>query len=132
MKDRPELWGGGGPCATVAEWVARQGTIGGLDLVDFNYPQVWLEGTAWRREGQFLSEGSVWFHLLSQGERMRGPSPLAATFLFARPSPTLVGCCAGWPARALFFFFFFFFFFFSAISGSAGFSGFVPGFVLGF
>jgi xylose isomerase len=37
MKDRSDLWEGPND---VFGWVARQGTIKGLDLVDFNYPQV--------------------------------------------------------------------------------------------
>ena len=36
MKDRLDLWKGPND---VFGWVARQGTIKGLDLVDFNYPQ---------------------------------------------------------------------------------------------
>jgi sugar phosphate isomerase/epimerase len=36
MKDRLDLWDGPND---VFGWVARQGTIKGLDLVDFNYPQ---------------------------------------------------------------------------------------------
>lgn len=40
MKDRSDLWSGG---KDVWGWVDRQGTIKGLDLVDFNYPQH-LEG----------------------------------------------------------------------------------------
>ncbi|CAK0890887.1 unnamed protein product [Prorocentrum cordatum] len=36
MKDRLDLWGGAND---VLGWVARQGTIRGLGLVDFNYPQ---------------------------------------------------------------------------------------------
>jgi len=37
MKDRPDLWL---HPQTVTSWVQRQGTIPGLTLVDFNYPQV--------------------------------------------------------------------------------------------
>jgi len=37
MKDRPELWPN--PVDNVKEWVKRQGTIRGLDCIDFNYPQ---------------------------------------------------------------------------------------------
>jgi len=36
MSDRPELWRGE---KNVVGWIKRQGTIKGLDLVDFNYPQ---------------------------------------------------------------------------------------------
>ena len=36
MKDRLDLWDGAND---VYGWIARQGTIKGLDLVDFNYPQ---------------------------------------------------------------------------------------------
>lgn len=36
MKDRGDLWQG---TNDVFGWIARQGTIEGLDLVDFNYPQ---------------------------------------------------------------------------------------------
>jgi xylose isomerase len=31
--------------AAVSGWVARQGTVRGLDLVDFNFPQHFLEGS---------------------------------------------------------------------------------------
>ena len=44
MKDRPDLWGGE---QSVAGWVARQGTVPGLTLVDFNYPQVLATPTSW-------------------------------------------------------------------------------------
>ena len=37
MKDRPELWPN--PVDNVKEWVKRQGTIRGLNCIDFNYPQ---------------------------------------------------------------------------------------------
>lgn len=37
MKDRPELWSE--PVDNVRQWVKRQGTIQGLDCIDFNYPQ---------------------------------------------------------------------------------------------
>eukprot|EP00283_Hemiselmis_rufescens_P014056 CAMPEP_0173466676 /NCGR_PEP_ID=MMETSP1357-20121228/73733_1 /TAXON_ID=77926 /ORGANISM="Hemiselmis rufescens, Strain PCC563" /LENGTH=308 /DNA_ID=CAMNT_0014434749 /DNA_START=20 /DNA_END=946 /DNA_ORIENTATION=- len=40
MKDRPELWSG---AKDIWGWVARQGTVEGLTMVDFNYPQH-LEG----------------------------------------------------------------------------------------
>ena len=36
MKDRIDLWNG---TNDVLGWVARQGTVAGLELVDFNYPQ---------------------------------------------------------------------------------------------
>lgn len=39
MRDRPELWGGEAPLNSTLGLVARQGTVAGLGLVDFNYPQ---------------------------------------------------------------------------------------------
>lgn len=37
MKDRADLWPQG--ASSVESWIERQGTVEGLDLVDFNYPQ---------------------------------------------------------------------------------------------
>lgn len=55
MKDRPELWAG---AQSPLGWVARQGSVEGLGLVDFNYPQH-LEGLSVEQVRKALADAGL-------------------------------------------------------------------------
>jgi len=56
MADRPELWHGGD---NVLGWIARQGTIKGLNVVDLNYPQHFASGLSAEQALQALSSAGL-------------------------------------------------------------------------